>query len=129
MPTIRDQGIELIRKSVEPLTPGSKTEYLVRVKVFGGVVSTEPVEVTPTIVNLSAPVANQVYSFLLPASCKGFYVKARKISKVTLSYSSGGPYITIGRGGHWDEFKTLDGVTVYLTSDIANNDFEIITYT
>lgn len=84
------------------------------------------------IQNISAPLANIEYNYTLPANCSGYFLKPRKISKSKLAFSVGETstnYFSIGLGGYFEEKSSVGSITLYFSSDVANNIFELMIYT
>jgi hypothetical protein len=83
---------------------------------------------TPSIINSTLLLADTEYSFVLPANCKGFVLKPRKIARIYLAYQSSGPYFDCGLGAGLTDNNKYTSQTIYIKSDKANTDIDLITY-
>jgi hypothetical protein len=85
---------------------------------------------SPTVYNVAVTLADDEVSFALPANCKKFFFRSRKISRLKFGYAPGvsTTYITIPLGGYWSESSTFVSQTIYFESSVANNTIEIIVY-
>lgn len=87
--------------------------------------------VTPALTVFDAPLANTEYSFALPASCKGFVLKSRKIARLNFGYATGvlTTYFGIPLGGYFRDTNMYASQSIFFSSSVAGNKIEIITYT
>lgn len=85
---------------------------------------------TPTISNFTATLADTEYSFALPANCKGFTIRSRKIARINFGYASGvnALYFSIPLGGFYTDNNFYSSQTIYFSSSVASNVLEIITF-
>lgn len=85
---------------------------------------------TPVISNFTATLADTEYSFALPANCKGFVLRSRKIARVNFGYASGVDtlYFSIPLGGFYTDNNFYTAQTIYFSSSVASNVLEIITF-
>lgn len=85
---------------------------------------------TPTIVNVTALLANTEYSYALPSNTKRFTLRARGSAKLQMCFASGqsgSNYITIFPGNiHIEKGINIVGITVYFQSSKANEVIEIL---
>ena len=85
---------------------------------------------TPTIYNLSLPVANTEYSQALSTNTKRILIRARVGATLRVAFVSGDTltnYFTMApRTVYSEENLDLVGVTIYLQSDVAGNVAEIL---
>lgn len=133
---IRKTREDRIWDSFEECMPGTPEEVTrVRVGICQAAdefVWIEPVGLqTPTIYNVSAPVAGTEYSQVLSDGTKKFVLKSRKVAKLEISWSSGASeIITIPQGGTYtEEGVRLTGKTIYFKSSSNNNVVEILEWT
>ena len=82
-----------------------------------------------TITNETLLLANTEYSFALPANCKGFVFKPKTIVRLSLAYTSGGPFFDCGLGSGFIDNNKYASQSIYLKSNIANTIIDLITYT
>jgi hypothetical protein len=88
---------------------------------------------TPTIDNVSAPVAGTEYSYALPASTKRFMLQNRGIGKIQLSYNAGDTgtnYLTVTPGNSLSE-ENIDptaSITLYFQTDKASQIIEVVSW-
>lgn len=130
MPNVDDHGLEVLKKAARNIGAIPKRDYALQVILVqdesGGTT-----EFSPTILNVSIPLQDTEVEIDLPEDCKYFILKARKTSRLRLSYVAGGTdieWVTIPRGGYWVEEKRLLGKNVYIQSNIDNNLIEVIAY-
>jgi hypothetical protein len=130
MPNVDDHGLEVLKKAARNLDVIPKRDYALQVIIVkdesGGTIPFIPV-----ISNVSIPLQNVEIEIDLPEDCKYFILKARKSSRLRLSYVAGGTnieWMTIPRGGYWIEEKRLQGKNVYIQSNIDDNLIEVIAY-
>lgn len=89
---------------------------------------------TPTIANVSVPVANTQVSYVLPTNTKQYMIKVRPVSAAVLqvAYVSGQTntnYITIPPKCFYSESElSLGGLTIYFESDLAGQTVEIVSW-
>jgi hypothetical protein len=83
---------------------------------------------TPAITNSTLLLADTEYSFALPANCKGFILKPRKVARISLAYQTSGPYFDCGLGAGFTDNNKYTSQTIYIKSDKANTDIDLITY-
>lgn len=83
---------------------------------------------TPTIYNLSMPVANTEYSQVLADGTKKITVRARTKAEIKIYFSSGSSeWITLKGGAVFSEENLdLSGVTIYLQSNVGSQMAEIL---
>lgn len=130
MPNVDDHGLEVLKKAARNLDPIPKRDYALQVILVkdesGG---TTPF--VPVISNIPIPLQDTEVEIDLPEDCKYFILKARKSSRLRLSYVAGGTdieWVTIPRGGYWIEEKRLQGKNVYIQSNIDDNLIEVVAY-
>lgn len=108
----------------------------IRTLITGGSVTIDPTTllgVTPTLANISAATANTEYSYILPTNTKRFIFKARGLSKVQLTYtsgSSGTTYATLSPGSVYEEsgIYSAAATTLYFQTSTASETLEIISW-
>lgn len=84
---------------------------------------------TPTIFNVSCPVAGTEYSQALPANTKCFMIKARKNSRIDFGYASGlSTFVTIPPGNSFEDKNLYSAQTVYFECSLADEVVEIVAY-
>jgi len=93
-------------------------------------------KMTPTVVNVSMPLANTEYGYNLPNNTKGFHLKLRSqnalLKLAFTSGESGTNYLTIPQNDRFDSFEynmDLDNKTIYFQSPKADQTAEIIVFT
>lgn len=97
-------------------------------------VRTEAAVTTPTIENFDASLANNEYSYTLPANSKKFCIRARGFeARVQLAYESGESdtnYFTVQRGCSYIENSVIieSGLTIYFQVDKPNTVVEILSW-
>lgn len=87
---------------------------------------------TPTIFNVSLPLAATEVSQALPASTKNFILRARGKSSVQIAYTvgqSGTTYVTIPPGGVYEDKNFYTSQTLYIQSNKAGETVELIAFT
>lgn len=88
---------------------------------------------SPTVVNISMPLAGTEYSYVVPASAKQFLIQTRDGAPLQLSYSVGTSatnYISIPRWCFYcDSDLSAAGVTLYFQSTKASQIAEIVVWT
>lgn len=87
---------------------------------------------TPTISVVNVPLGNVETSFALPNNCKGFKLRPRQISRMRISYSSGGTasnYFSVSLGGSYEDLNFYSSRTIYFLTDRNGIDIEILTFT
>ncbi|HEY9705680.1 MAG TPA: hypothetical protein V6C58_24790 [Allocoleopsis sp.] len=83
---------------------------------------------TPSISNLNLTLANTEYIIALPSNCKGFVIKPRQICRLSIAYQSSGPYFDCGLGSGFIDNNKYLAQSIYVKSDKANTDIDLITY-
>lgn len=95
--------------------------------------SRQVVATNPTIYNLSMPTAGTEYSQALGSSTKKLLVRMRDKGRTRFAFSSGDTnveWITLEPGAvYFEENLDLNGVTIYLQSNIAGQTAEILEWT
>jgi len=85
---------------------------------------------TPTITNLSAPVANTEVSHALQANVKKFLIRSRLRATIQFAFvstESGTKFITMKPNtSYYEQDLKLSGVTLYLQTTVAGNTIEIL---
>lgn len=88
---------------------------------------------SPEIYNVAMPLADTEYSQLLNDATKKIQIKMRIRARARFAFVSGDTtvkWITIEPGAvYFDENLDLDGVTIYLQSNIAGQTAEILEWT
>jgi hypothetical protein len=106
--------------TIEPNPDGS-----INVNVLTGSVNLDP-----TIVNISVPLANTEQSFTFPAKTTRFYIKPRSShNKMQIAYISGGSstsFITVGMGNSYAEETNMGGKTIYFQLTNASQIIELL---
>lgn len=130
MPNVDDHGLEVLKKAARNIDPVPKKDYALQVILVkdesGG---TTPF--SPVITNTPVPILNTEIEIKIPDNCKSFILRARKSSRLRMSYTAGGTnteWITIPRGGYWIEEKRLEQKKVYIQSSINDNLIEVVAY-
>jgi hypothetical protein len=126
---IRNTIQERITDAVlESPTRANKTAFEVYVGNAGDISSGGSSNTTPSISNINLTLANTEYVIALPSNCKGFKIKPRSVVRLMIAYQTSGPYYDCGLGaGFSDENKYLSQ-NIYIKSDKANTDIDLITY-
>jgi hypothetical protein len=78
---------------------------------------------SPYIITFSIPIADTEYSFILPATVRGFSFRCRNGSKVKYGYVSGGDYRTLLPGCTYHTDIVLNrtaSLTIYVSSSIPS---------
>lgn len=86
---------------------------------------------TPTIANITTPMANVEYNYTYPTNTKKIYIKARG-GVLKIAYASGQTatnYIYVSKGSSYSIDGVKTSATVYFTSDKVNDTIEIHTWT
>ena len=86
---------------------------------------------TPTILNVSIPVANTEVSQALPANTKHFIIRSRNKGKLQVSFTSGqsgSNFFTIPAGSSYEDENFYTSLTIYFQSSKAGDILEIIAY-
>lgn len=88
---------------------------------------------TPTIANVSVPLASTEVSYALPANTKKFYIQLRDPkADLQLAYSagtSGTIFVTVHRGTWYgEEILTASAVTLYFQSASGSQTAEIVSW-
>lgn len=88
------------------------------------------VDVSASVSNVAVANADEEVSFNLPANCKGFILKSRKVARLKFSYSTGvlTNYLSIPLGGFFQDTNKYSSQTIYFSSGVADNVIEIVTY-
>ena len=130
MPNVDDHGLEVLRKAARNIDPTPKKDYAIQVIIVqdesGGATT-----FTPSIQNVSIPLADTEVEITLPANTKTFILRARKNSRLRLAFSAGGTstdWMTVPLGGYWIESRRLVSDKVYVQSSIASNILEVVSY-
>lgn len=118
-----DRGDGTTDRFVKDTAAGTKLDAIL--SALGGSSNT-----TPALTVVSVPLANTEYSFSLPANCKGFILKSRKIARLNFGYATGilTDYFSIPLGGYFKDSNMYTAQDIFFSSSIANNEIEIITY-
>lgn len=82
----------------------------------------------PIILNVSAPLANTEYQIIMPEKIKNYKIKSRKNTRMKIKFSPGGPWITVGIGGHWSDENFYDNLIIYFETEIADNVLEVAAF-
>jgi len=102
---------------------------------------TDPVQVslasaelaTPTVYNVTCPLANNEYSRALSADTKEFMIKVRQVASLKLAFvngDSGTTYISVPANSSFTQSRLLaTGLTLYFQSPVAGIDVEILEWT
>lgn len=119
-----------------PAEPGVPVK---RVKVVNDGASPVPVTftatnvTTPTITNLSVPLANTEVSHILQTNLKKIIVRCRGLAKIQFAFTSTDSstnFITIHPGSTYsEEGLNLTGKTLYLQTSLASQVVEILEWT
>lgn len=88
---------------------------------------------TPTIANISIPLAGTEVSYSLPAGSRRFLVLLRtpSVSKLQLAYVSGDSgilYVTVNPGCHYGEGEITSPVTLYLQTTLPGQVAEVVSW-
>lgn len=85
----------------------------------------------PTVVNLNMPTLGSEYRLDFPDNVRRFTVKARGLSKVSISYTSGGAAITVSPGCVYEESNILrqSSLSLYIKSNKPNTVVEAVYWT
>lgn len=126
---IRDTIQERITDSfVESPTRANKTAFEVYVGNAGDISSGGSSNTTPSISNLTLTLANTEYIIALPSNCKGFVIKPKQICRLSIAYQTSGPYFDCGLGSGFVDNNKYLSQSIYIKSDKANTDIDLITY-
>lgn len=83
---------------------------------------------TTTVQNIAVANANVEQSFVLPANVKKFLIRSRNKGTITLSYASGGDYLTVPAGSSYVDNSFYQSQTIYFTTSKNADVVELVTY-
>jgi hypothetical protein len=93
---------------------------------------TKLIGVTPTIDNVSAPVANTEVSYVFPVDTKKILMRCRGAARIQFSFisgQSGVEFITIPAGVTYSEdMLFLPSATIYFQTNLPNQIIEFLTW-
>jgi hypothetical protein len=127
MPNVDDHGLEVLKKAARNIHPIPKKDYALQVILVGNESTAQGVY-SPTIQNFPIALKDVVNELTLPINYKAFVLKSRKVSRLKISYESGGPWVTIPKGGVYVENKRLDTNKIFIESSIDDNIIEVVSY-
>ena len=125
-----DHGLEVLRKSGELVTPPDKSDTYLKVGPAPG----HPLNIvlggggTPTIYNISAPIANTEYSQSLPTGTTSITIKARNTGILQIYFTSGSStWITLKQGAvFFENGLNLIGKSLFFKSSLAGEVVEVL---
>jgi hypothetical protein len=102
-------------------------------RVTGNITVTPDLVDTPTINNVSLPLASTEVSFTIPLGTKRFELKTRNTAILQLSYAvgqSGTSFLSIPSGCSYTEMglDPVATITIYMQTLIANTTVEIVSW-
>lgn len=116
-----DENTEVARRVIDTGTHN-------RLDTISG--SLTPANTSPSIFNVNAAIAATEYSQALPANTKSFIIRARTLSTVQFTFTSGQSgtvYMTIPAGCSWEDNNFYTNATLYFQAS-QPGDIEIIAY-
>jgi hypothetical protein len=131
--SVDDHGLEVLKKSGIDLD-GGKKEYALRTRdsVLADILNfLVPGSVSTEIINVPAPTADDECSYTLPDNCLGYILRPRKICRTKLAFNPGEldtNFFSLGLGGYFHERSSVGAITIYFSSNVADNIFELVVY-